>query len=107
MINFLSLIRLIGEIAEADGAKHFRSKRMKHILETFTLQNIYNADETAIYFRALAERRYVEAEKKKSHEGFKTAKGRVTVLIICNTNGDKKKTAAVWEIQFSSLLQKN
>ena len=42
MINFLSFLRLIGEAAEADtdGAEHFRSKTMKHILETFTPQNI-------------------------------------------------------------------
>ena len=64
---------------------------MRHILETFTPQNIYNADETAVYFRALPESMYVEAEKKKSHRGFKTAKDRVTVLVTCNMNGDKEK----------------
>ena len=38
MINFLLLFTFIGEAAEADtdGAEHFRSKTMKHILETFT-----------------------------------------------------------------------
>ena len=46
--------------------------------------------ETAIYFRALPESTYVEAEKK-SHRGFKTAKDRVTVLVTCNMNGDKEK----------------
>ena len=58
-------LRSIGEAAEADinAAKYFRSKTMKQILETFTLQNIYNADETAIYFRALPESTYVKAEK--------------------------------------------
>ena len=64
---------------------------MKHIFETFTPQNIYNADETAIYFSALPESTYVEAEKKKSHRGFKTAKDRVTVLVTCNINGAKEK----------------
>ena len=63
---------------------------MKHILETFTPQNIYNADETAIYFHALPESTYVRAEKK-SHRGFKTTKDRVTVLVTCNMNGDKEK----------------
>ena len=64
---------------------------MKHFLETLTPQNIYNADETAIYFRALPESTYVEANKKKSHRGFKTAKYRLTVLVTCDMNGDKEK----------------
>ena len=63
---------------------------MKHILETFTPQNFYNADETAIYFRALPESTYVEAEKK-THRGFKTAKDRVTVLVTCNMNVAKEQ----------------
>ena len=86
-------MHLIGEAAKADidGAEHFRSTTMKHILETFTSQNIYNADETVIYFRTLPESTYVEAAKKKCHRGFKTAKDRVTMLATCNMNGDKKK----------------
>ena len=64
---------------------------MKHILETFTPKNIYNADETAIYFRALPESTFVEAEKQKNQQGFKTAKDCVTVLVTCNMNGDKEK----------------
>ena len=64
---------------------------MKHILETFTPKNIYNADETAIYFCALPESTYVEAEKQKNQQGFKTAKDHVTVLVTCNMNGDKEK----------------
>ena len=57
----------------------------------FTLQNIYNADKTAIYFHALPESIYVEAEKKKNQQKFKTAKDCVTVLVTCNMNGDKEK----------------
>ena len=56
---------------------------MKRILESFSPENIYNADETAIYFRALPASTYVEAEKKRTQRGFKTAKDRVTLLVTC------------------------
>ena len=68
---------------------------MKRILESFSPENIYNADETAIYFRALPASTYVEAEKKRTQRGFKTAKDRVTLLVTCNMNGDKEKLLLV------------
>ena len=68
---------------------------MKRILESFSPEIIYNADETAIYFRALPASTYVEAEKKRTQRGFKTAKDRVTLLVTCNMNGDKEKLLLV------------
>ena len=75
---FQHCLHFAGEVGEADtdGAEHFRTTTMKHILETFTPQNNYNADETVIYFHSPPESTYVEAEKKKNQQGFKTGKDR-------------------------------
>ena len=57
-------------------------------------------------FRALPENTYVEAEKKKSHWGFKTAKDRVTVLVTCNINGDKEKLLLIGKFKSSRCFKR-
>jgi len=103
----LHFLHSIGEAAEADiqRADEFRSTSMKHILETYSPENIYNADETVICFRALPQSTYVEREHKKKQRGFKTAKDRVTVLVTCNMNGDKEKLLLIGKFKSPLCLR--
>ena len=104
----LHFLHSIGEAAEADiqRADEFRSTSMKHILETYSPENIYNADETAICFRALPQSTYVERKHKKKLRGFKIAKDRVTVLVTCNMNGDKEKLLLIGKFKSPRCLRR-
>ena len=90
-----------GEAAEADisGAEEFRNTVIVDLLKTYRPEDIYNADETAIYFRALPDSTYVEKEKK-AQKGFKTAKDRITLLVVCNMNGDKEELLLIGQSKF-------
>ena len=104
---FKNWLHFAGEAAEADtdGGDHFMSTSIKQILEVFTPQNIYSADETGIYFCALPDSTYVEAEKKGNQRGFKTANDRATVRVTCNINGDKEKLLLMENLTFLTALK--
>ena len=93
MFHFL----LPGEAAEADviGAANFRETTLKMLLETYAPRDIFNADESGIYFRALPNSTYVDEWGKKYQKGFKTAKDRVTLLITCNMAGEKEDLSLI------------
>ncbi|ESO04001.1 hypothetical protein HELRODRAFT_136350, partial [Helobdella robusta] len=53
----------------------------------FLPENIFNADETGLYYRSLPQRSFVlKSDKRK---GIKTAKERITVLLACSQTGEK------------------
>ena len=83
-----------GEAAEADiaGAANFRETTLKTLLETYAPKDIFNADESGIYFRALPNSTYVNEKGKKCLKGFKTAKDRVTLLIACSIACKRKNS---------------
>jgi hypothetical protein len=61
------------------------------LLLNYTPDNIYNADETGLYFRALPDSTYVEKELRNQSCGIKTVKDRITVLICCSMTEVKKQ----------------
>ena len=54
----------------------------------FSPENIYNADETALYFRMLGDRTLAFSDDKSA--GGKKNKERVTILLCCNMSGSDK-----------------
>ena len=64
------------------------SERLKTLIEGYSLENIWNEDETACFYRALPDRSLSEA--KKQCKGGKKAKDRLTLAFIVNTAGGKE-----------------
>ena len=64
---------------------------MLELLKRYEPANVYNADETTLYFRALPNSTYVAKSTRKDVRGIKVAKDRLTVLVCCSMNGDKHR----------------
>lgn len=60
-------------------------KRLPDVTAGYDLQDIFNADETGVYYRSLPNKSMVL--KKESRKGLKTSKERITVLIACSATG--------------------
>ena len=78
-----------GESGEADlkAANNWIRDVWPSIISECTPADIYNADETALYYRALPEHTYVF--KKDSANGVKACKERITVLCCTSMSGEK------------------
>lgn len=89
--NGLVFATLRGEAAEADTSRadDFLKKDWPDLLKQFQPKDVFNTDETAIYFRALPDSTYLTQKSKKSAKGFKTAKDRITALVTCSLEGEK------------------
>ena len=60
---------------------------MPSIIEGYELKDVFNADETGLFFRGLPERSLVV--KKGERKGGKKAKERITLLLCCSATGEK------------------
>ena len=84
----VKLATLSGESAEVpQDVVDDWSKRLPALTEGYVLADIYNADETGLYFRALPSRSMVI--KGDPRKGIKTSKDRITVLLACSAAGEK------------------
>ncbi|CAF1689440.1 unnamed protein product, partial [Adineta ricciae] len=82
--------RLIsGESASVDHStvKEW-TKRLLTIIEGFDKNDIFNADETGLFYRALPDRSLVL--KKEECKGGKKSKERLTILLCTNWSGTEK-----------------
>lgn len=79
-----------GEQREADhaGADVWIKEEWPKIVSEYNSSDIYNADETALYFRALPEHTY--AFKCDKAKGVKINKERLTILCCVNMRGEKR-----------------
>ena len=88
--------RMHGEKQDADfdGAEDWTSRVLPEYLSNYGPDDIYNADETGLYYRATPDGTL--AFKKESITGSKKAMDRFTVLVCCNMSGtDKKKLVVI------------
>ena len=67
------------------------TKRLKDIMEEkqFTLNMIFNCDETGLLWKLLPNKTLVSAKEKQA-KGFKKPKDRVTLMACCNATGTIK-----------------
>lgn len=93
----LKHIKVQGEAADADveAATEWKTKNLHDILKQYTSDNIFNADETGFYFRALPDTTYVQKSQRRNARGIKLAKDRLTILVCCSMAGEKIKPLVI------------
>lgn len=86
---------LCGDRAEvSDETVEDWIKRVPNICEGYSLDNIFNADETGLYFRAMPSKSMIV--KGDDAGGIKTSKERFTVLLCASASGVKVDTMCHW-----------
>ena len=74
---------------DVDAADQWSSTVLAEILERYEPCNVYNADETGIYNRALPDGTLTFSTDSLS--GSKKAKDRITALVVVNMDGTDKR----------------
>ena len=88
------LATLSGEAADVDPVVvDDWKKRLESICEGYDLRDIFNADETGLYYRALPSRSMVV--RGDEAKGGKKSKERITVLLACSAVGEKLKPLVI------------
>uniref|UniRef100_H3AZH0 HTH CENPB-type domain-containing protein n=1 Tax=Latimeria chalumnae TaxID=7897 RepID=H3AZH0_LATCH len=90
-----SQVKISGEIRSANSeAANTFSDEFKAYLEEegFTEEQVYNADESGLYFKMLPDTTLAAKNDEKKSEEFKQDKNRVTFLFACNKTGNHKLT---------------
>jgi hypothetical protein len=84
-----------GEKKDSDvqAADNWTSTVLPKILQRYQPDDIYNADETGIYYRAIPEGTLTDRYEKLS--GSKKAKDRITALVAVNMSGTDKRPLLV------------
>lgn len=85
---------LHGESAEASQeAVDKWLQELPNIINGYKLRDIYNCDETSIFFKALPNKSLLGPHEKA--EGLKTSKERFSLLVCANAMGQKEKLLAI------------
>ncbi len=84
-----------GEKGSADvlKAEEWLSNQLPKLLTEYSLEDVYNADETGLYYRATPDGSLAYAHQ--SLVGSKKAMDRITVLCCCNATGTDKRPLLV------------
>ncbi|XP_030265085.1 tigger transposable element-derived protein 6-like [Sparus aurata] len=87
--------KLHGEAAEADTVSRdeWLEQQWVRVRQDYSEENIWNADETGIYFRALPDSTLTF--KSDNKRGGKKSKERITALLACSAAGEKKELFGV------------
>ena len=86
-------ISISGEIRSADdGAANAYPAELKKIIDAggYVAEQIYNADETGVYYKMLPDKTLAIKSDEHRKEGFKSIKERVTLLFTVNKTGSHK-----------------
>ena len=76
------------------AAEEFVANSLPKLLEEYSPNDVYNGDETALYYKGIPDRGY--ASKKVELSGGKKQKDRLTVLVCTNMTGtDRKKLLVI------------
>ena len=81
--------RLHGEAASVgqQGADDWQRNRLSLLLKEYKAENIFNTDETGLFFKCLPEKNHVFKAQKWA--GGKMSKERVTMLVTASMTGEK------------------
>lgn len=67
--------------------------RLPALCDGYSPSDVFNADETGLFFRSVPERSLVK--KGESCKGGKKSKNRITVLLACSATGEKLKPVVI------------
>jgi hypothetical protein len=97
---------LSGESADVDTAavSSFKS-RVPFIIADYSPENIFNADETALFFRALPKRSLVQ--RGDNTHGGKLSKERLSVLLAASMAGEKLKPLVIGHAAYPRAFKIN
>lgn len=91
-ITFQKQVGEAGAVSE-ETVEEWVSTTLPALIDGYEPNNIYNCDETALFFKLLPDRTYEVRGKKCT--GGKKSKERVTVLLCCNADGSDKHVPLV------------
>lgn len=91
--------KIHGELKDNDeeGASSYTSTVLPDILKKYEPENIFNADETGLYFKALPNATFFR--NCDQPKGRKSQKARLTSLLLCNATGSYKKMYVIGKSQ--------
>lgn len=75
------------------SVEKWKRKLLEVILKDYSPRDVYNADETGLFYLAMPNKTF--ALKNDKCTGKKTAKQRVTILFCANMNGDKENPLVI------------
>ena len=79
--------------ADEEAARDWLENTLPELLNLYEPSNVFNGDETGLFYKGLADRGFVQGGVKPS--GGKVAKERLSVLVTCNMDGTEKKKLLV------------
>ena len=90
---------------QADELEEWKETVLIPTLESYSPSDIYNGDETALFYKSLPHRTYGHADDKSS--GSTKHKDRLTLLIITNMDGSNhRKLSVIGKAKTPHCLQK-
>lgn len=97
--NAISYSKLHGESKSSNtaDASSFIENRVPKLLEKFSPDCIFNADETGLYYKALPDGTF--KGKHEEAKGWKTQKQRLTLLFVVNATGTYKRAYCIGKPQ--------
>ena len=91
--------------ASPDTLEEWKKTRLKEALECYRATDIYNGDETAIFYKCLPHRTYCFTTDKRA--GSTKCKDRFTLMIITNMDGsDHRKLAVIGKAKNPQCLKR-
>lgn len=86
--------KISGESADVDqNVVDSYRQRLPDIVSGYSPEDVFNCDETGLYFRALPDKTL--SARNQSTKGTKVSKERVTVMLTCSAAGEKLKPLVI------------
>ena len=98
-------LKICGESGDVRGETvESWKERLPEIVHGYNKENIWNMDETGLFFKALPDRGF--GQKSKHCKGGKKSKHRVTIACFVNASGGKEKPIFIWKSEKPRCLQR-
>ena len=98
-------LKICGESGDVQGETvESWKERLPEIVQGYDKEDVWNMDETGIFWRALPDRGF--GQKSKSCKGGKKSKQRITVAFFVSASGHKEKPVVIWKSENPRCMQR-